>query len=208
MYSLPSEKGGSDLLPYSTPITLTESTTMEAVCVNEDGEYSEIVSAKFTKRSSRLRITLQSRYSEQYTGGGDDALIDGERGGNDFRADAWQGYEEVDLVAEIDLGALQIVDTVTLSALQDINSWIFFPTRVEFSAADESKKFGAPVVVANDVSEREESAMKKEFRAAFPSTRARYIRVRAHNVGRCPAWHKGAGDKAWLFVDEVSGHVK
>jgi len=22
-------------------------------------------------------------------------------------------------------------------------------------------------------------------------------------VGVCPPWHSGAGDKAWLFVDEI-----
>jgi hypothetical protein len=32
---------------------------------------------------------------------------------------------------------------------------------------------------------------------------ARYVRVRAKNVGVCPAWHPGAGGKAWIFVDEI-----
>ena len=32
---------------------------------------------------------------------------------------------------------------------------------------------------------------------------ARYIKVKATNIGECPEWHKGAGGKAWLFVDEI-----
>jgi len=31
----------------------------------------------------------------------------------------------------------------------------------------------------------------------------RYIRVFADNRGFCPAEHKGAGGKSWIFVDEI-----
>ena len=27
--------------------------------------------------------------------------------------------------------------------------------------------------------------------------------MKAQNVKVCPKWHKGAGGKAWLFVDEI-----
>jgi len=33
--------------------------------------------------------------------------------------------------------------------------------------------------------------------------KARYIKIKAANIGKCPDWHKGAGGKAWLFVDEA-----
>jgi hypothetical protein len=32
---------------------------------------------------------------------------------------------------------------------------------------------------------------------------ARFVRIKARNVGICPDWHPGAGGKAWLFVDEI-----
>jgi hexosaminidase len=42
------------------------------------------------------------------------------------------------------------------------------------------------------------------FRATLPpSTQARFMRVRAANPGPLPAWHPGAGGKAWVFLDEV-----
>ena len=34
-------------------------------------------------------------------------------------------------------------------------------------------------------------------------TKARYIKVVAKNVGLCPAWHVGANEKAWVFIDEI-----
>jgi hypothetical protein len=32
---------------------------------------------------------------------------------------------------------------------------------------------------------------------------ARYVKIKAKNVGVCPAWHAGNGGKAWIFVDEL-----
>ena len=32
---------------------------------------------------------------------------------------------------------------------------------------------------------------------------ARFVRVRAKNIGVCPAWHPGNGGAAWIFVDEI-----
>jgi len=37
----------------------------------------------------------------------------------------------------------------------------------------------------------------------FTDVEARYVRVRATNVGTCPTWHPGAGGKAWVFADEI-----
>ena len=47
-------------------------------------------------------------------------------------------------------------------------------------------------------------ALLKEFCAELKNQKPRYVRVHAKNVGRCPEWHKGKGEKAWLFVDEIS----
>ncbi len=34
-------------------------------------------------------------------------------------------------------------------------------------------------------------------------TKARFVRVKAANLGKIPAWHPGAGDDAFIFVDEI-----
>ena len=42
-----------------------------------------------------------------------------------------------------------------------------------------------------------------EISQKVPAVNARFIRVFAKNLGVCPAWHAGRGEKAWLFVDEI-----
>jgi hypothetical protein len=48
----------------------------------------------------------------------------------------------------------------------------------------------------------------REFGMPVRDLRARYVKVRATNMGICPAWHKGAGERAWLFVDEIIINLK
>jgi hypothetical protein len=45
--------------------------------------------------------------------------------------------------------------------------------------------------------------MIHDFSASMKTIKARYVRVKAENIGVCPKWHSGAGNKAWLFVDEI-----
>ncbi|MEK7672114.1 MAG: glycoside hydrolase domain-containing protein, partial [Bacteroidota bacterium] len=187
---------------YSSEIIIKRPTTIKAIAVKE-GLTSEIVVAEFVKRQRSGSITLNTRYSLQYTGGGDDALVDGLRGAEDFRLGAWQGYEQNDLDAVVDLGSKKEINEVALGCLQDNNAWIFFPTEIEFSFSADGKSFQKALKIANDVSPMDGTVQVKNFRTHVNGVRAQYVRVRAKNIGVCPAWHKGAGGKAWLFVDEI-----
>lgn len=189
---------------YTSPLVLKKTTVLQAIASAPGMKSSHLNYGEFIKRSTTGAIELMNAYSPQYTGGGDDALIDGVVGTTDFRLGAWQGYEEKDLDAIIDLGGTRRIRTVTLDCLQDNNSWIFFPTSVEVSLSTDGTTFSNPVVIVNDVPAEQTGAMKKEFSAGFAADEARYVRVRGRNIGRCPPWHKGAGGKAWLFADEIT----
>jgi predicted alpha-1,2-mannosidase len=203
-YSIGSRGSESSYSRYSGPLILKDSATVQAYAKREPMTQSRTISATFTKFKSVGTITLHTRYSPQYTAGGDGALLDGRRGTTDFRVGAWQGYEGNDLDAVIDLGSEKRISSVSLGCLQDNNSWIFFPTQVEFSFSDDGSTFRGAVVVKNDVSPRDQTVMTKEFGTSLKGMTARYVDVHAANIGICPEWHKGAGSKAWLFVDEIT----
>jgi predicted alpha-1,2-mannosidase len=189
---------------YATPLVIKENQTVLAYAEHPGLQKSRIVRAVFTKFSPPGSIKLNTRYSPQYTGGGDQALINGKRGSTDFRLGAWQGYEGTDLDAVIDLGSVKSISRVQLGCLQDNNSWIFFPRSIEFAFSSDGSMFDNSTIVTNTVSEKDETIQVKEFQIDPESVKARYVRVRAKNIGVCPEWHKGAGNKAWLFVDEIT----
>jgi hypothetical protein len=191
---------------YEQPIILKGGAVIHSYAEQSGHLRGKTIKAEFVRTSFVGTIRLQTQYSHQYTGGSDQALVDGVRGGPDFRLGAWQGYEGTDAAVVLDLGKIRTIDSVRLGCLQDENSWIFFPEHVEFSFSSDGTAFSRKIVVRNDIPLRAPGALLKEF--AVKGEPARFVKVRAKNIGLCPPWHKGSGGKAWVFVDELIVDVK
>jgi len=188
---------------YTWPLRFTESTTLRAVAMKEGFPRSGVVTADFRKIPGNRRIQLNTRYSGRYSGGGDLALVDGMRGADDFRTGTWQGYQGVDLDAVVDLGRAQPVRRIRIGFLQDQNSWIFLPEMVEFSISNDGRSFTPVARVAPGAPREEEGVRTEDFESGRAAGSARFVRITAKNAGVCPPWHKGAGEKAWIFADEI-----
>ncbi|MFA6469994.1 MAG: GH92 family glycosyl hydrolase [Bacteroidota bacterium] len=186
---------------YRSPIVIDKSTTLRAIAVRNEVS-SAIAEASFTKTKYSGSIKLGTRYSDQYTAGGDEALIDGLIGGEDFRIGHWQGYEGNDLTATVDLEQIKMVERISARFLQDINAWIFFPTQItieiSFDGTVYDKIFSGTIGIPPDYN----GAIIKSIEQRV-NKQIRYVRIHAKNIGVCPPWHKGSGGKAWLFSDEI-----
>ena len=188
---------------FTKPFFIEADTIVKALGIAADGRRSLVATAKYHRIPHDWKITLESRYSSQYTGGGDFALIDGIRGTTNWSGGGWQGYQGKDFVAVLDLGNVQDVSRVGAGFLQDMGSWIWMPARVEFELSIDGRSFSPAIAIANDVSERHEGVVKRDFVKSISPEKARYVRIRAVNFGKIPAWHPGAGGDAWIFVDEI-----
>jgi hypothetical protein len=197
-------------LPGWMPAVFTEESTdgtpghqrVRAFCRDAEGRMGPIVVAHFIKLDSDHTITLHSEYANQYAAGGNMALIDGIRGGRDFRTGEWQGYEGQDVSATVDLGAVERLKRAGVSALQDMKPWIWFPELVEISWSRNGRKWTSQLVV-NPVDRREEGAITREFWTQPVNAKARFVRIKAKNAGPCPDWHPGKGGRTWIFLDEI-----
>ena len=151
-----------------------------------------------------LKIKLYSDYENQFSAGGNDALIDSLFGTEDFRTGTWQGYSNTDLHAVVDLGKDTLISNVKISFLRDQRSWIFFPRDLKiFTSLDgvnykkyKNWTFNPPTNTGE---------IKIETLAFSKSAKARYIKLIAKKYGNLPKWHLGAlyDGKSWLFVDEI-----
>jgi hypothetical protein len=188
---------------YTAPFCVRKSSVLKACATAPGLDKSFIIEATFTKVPSGRKITLFTKYSAQYTAGGDDALIDFIRGGEKFSTGGWQGYEGDDMEAIVDLGSPQPLHDLALGCYQDQGSWIFMPLEVKFSVSNDDKTFTDLTPVKNTVSERSNGPVTMDFTVKPGPKPVRFIKVRAVNRGNCPAWHPGAGKKAWIFVDEI-----
>ncbi|MFC1733652.1 GH92 family glycosyl hydrolase [candidate division KSB1 bacterium] len=188
---------------YKAPIEIDESTILKAFAFSVGFLRSNTIISEFTKIAGGRDIQLISIYSKQYTGGGDHALIDYARGSDNFRLGAWQGYQYDDLEAIIDLGSKQQIHKIAAGFLQDMDSWIWFPSEIEYSISSDNQTFEVLGSFKNTFPLDEDGAHMKEFPILVKNTQARYIKVIARNLKYCPEWHPGAGGKAWIFIDEI-----
>jgi hypothetical protein len=187
---------------YEIPFIIDQTTTIKAVAHKDGMPLSHSIKSEFYKIPIGRSITLYTHYANQYSAGGDLALIDFIRGPLNFRTGAWQGYEGVDLDAVIDLGSIQLISNIEAGFLLDVGAWIFFPEQVDFAVSSDGKNYQQIASVKNDISEKDTQVQIKNFKSDL-SLKARYIRVKAKNRGICPVWHWGAGQKAWIFADEI-----
>ncbi len=188
---------------YTKPIKLNKTTILKAFAFKEGFPKSFIITSKFNKIPEARNIKLKTSYSPQYSAGGDIALIDNIRGNKNFKTETWQGYEGNDLDAIIDLGSIKTLHKISTGFLQDINSWIFMPCSVRYSISNDGINFRNVANIKNSIPENKKGTIIKDFTKKIINTKARYIEVYAKNIGICPEWHKGAGEKAWIFADEI-----
>ncbi len=151
------------------------------------------------------KVGYLNRYSAQYSAGGSYGLVDGAEGSVAFNDGRWQGFQGDDLSVTIDLGEQTLINRLELHFLSDPASWIFLPKHVEIKTSKNGESFDIAARFDNigDLANgSEEGKMISTLKSTLMKS-ARYIKVTADNIGVCPPGHPGAGEKAWLFVDEV-----
>ena len=190
-------------LKYTAPFEINKTTTVKAISVNSDSVSSNVISTEFIKIPKYRKITLMSKYEGQYSAGGKNALVDFIRGGNNFRTGGWQGYHGQDIVAVVDLGTAQNISTLSMGFIQDVHAWIFFPTEVDYLISSDGNNFTDFGKVMNEKSPKDMTITTQEMKVNGHA-HARYVKVIAKSIMKCPEGHEAAGNPAWLFADEIT----
>lgn len=190
-------------IPFKKPFKINKTTNISAYA-ERNGQKSSISTGVFHLKPNRWTVDIKSRYSPQYSAGGDLALIDGIHGEANWRKGDWQGYSGQNFEAVIDMKMPTEVRELNSFYVQDSRAWILMPAKVEYYASNDGKNFVKMATVNNTLDAREETNTVREFKAEILPTTARYIKVIAYNFGKLPAWHQGAGGDAHIFIDEIT----
>jgi predicted alpha-1,2-mannosidase len=202
-YTIDGSEPDAKSAPYTEPFTIAETSFVKAVSINPKGEKSLVVESKLNKMPHDWDVKLFSTYNRQYTGGGAKGLIDGIRGTTNFASGEWQGFQSQDFVAVIDLRRETEIRKLGGGFLQVARSWIWMPTRVEFEVSTDNVNFTKVGDLKTDVSPEDMEHKIRDYKIEIAPVKARYVRVKAYNLGKIPAWHPGAGFDAFIFVDEI-----
>lgn len=187
---------------YDEPLDLRKTTTLRFVAIDED-RTSPVVRARFDAIEHDWRVDVASVPNAQYTAGGPDALIDGRRGPTDWRTGAWQGYQDQDFVATLDLGRPTEVVSAGAGFLQDMRSWIWMPAELIVEVSEDGQTFVEAGRAGHDVADDVEGVVVRDLEVTLDGRPIRALRFHAVNYGTIPDWHPGAGGEAFIFVDEL-----
>ncbi len=196
---------GGEWFTYTEPIFIDKNTTIEARTVLNASNKSASVSTDFVLRNLDLSLNLKTPFVDPYSASGNNALIDGIKGNQEFRTGDWQGFYGKDVIAEISLQQTKKEFTIEVGVLEDIKSWIFYPEYISIEISYDGQKFKPYTKQKlnekqNDYRPGNRKTIELKVKSNEP---IKAFRVTVSNPGNCPDWHLGAGYPSWLFLDEI-----
>jgi hexosaminidase len=154
----------------------------------------------FNKVTSK-KITLTTPPSDKYPGDGAFTLVNAVQNEKGLaRSSEFLGFEGTDCEAVIDLGKTDTIKSVIVHLLNQTASWIWRPQYAEVFSSPDGKNFTS-IKMTDDLipGAVNNATMKIEFNPLS----TKFIKVVIKNWGEIPDGNPGAGNKAWLFVDEI-----
>jgi hexosaminidase len=185
---------------YSSPLHIKSSVTLTAKPFNGNPIVQKL---EFHKATGK-KITLAIQPAEKYDGDGAFTLVNGainDRGLQD--SESFLGFEGTDMEAVIDLGSMQKINELRLYTFNQPGSWIYHPKSVDLLVSNDGTNFNKPWFHVGTVKPIKDRYTLVNFSAMNDKTEARFVKVIAKNYGTIPDGEPGAGNKAWLFVDEI-----
>ncbi len=190
-------------IKYTKPFTAKVPSIIKANTFKEGKEYGSDAELKLSL-SLNKKVTLKEEPDGKYKGNGAQYLTDGISGSTDYTDGKWLGFEGKDMVATIDLGSVQTVKSVTINYLVNTNARIFEPSAIFVYTSDDNiiYHWGNAKVMDSDTWDNEIELNKIEIK--LTSCKTRYINVDVNSPKVCPEGHPGAGQKCWIFIDEIT----
>ena len=190
---------------YESPLTLTRSGEVRAACFTADG--CAIQAERYIlyhKGMGKLKAlnSVPGNYRPEYSGGGDNALLDGLLGSNDYKDGHWQGFYGVDADIELDFKQQEDLHALEIGFLVNAHDWILRPNEVELYVSSNGNDYR--LAATHAIHTQVASSGNFTFRECIPvDLRTRYLRIVVKNPGLIPEGWPGAGYESWIFMDEI-----
>ncbi len=192
---------------YTEPISVNQSAVLKAV-VFDKVKLPSAVSAAYFSKSLPVKSAQYVVVPPQRRGGplNERALIDLLRATAEPFDRNWQVFDRVDLDVVLDLGQVHSLEDITLSCLENNDARVFLPASVEISVSSDNKDYKVVAAQNLGVPEKAQPVSFKNLTFDLKKVQARYIHVKAKNIGTLPAWHRNASQAfagALMYFDEI-----
>lgn len=203
-YTLDGSLPDTTATEYRQPISMDRSAQLQVIAYHPRHGRSPVARRQFTRITHEVSdLQVSPDPNPKYTAQGKLSLLDRQEGSTRHNDGQWLGYEGRNLTALLDLGEPKTLDAIGVGCLQSTQTWIFFPKTISVHVSEDGTHFTEVRRRSLPVPTAHEPARRRTFDVSFPPQTVRYLKVEVENLGKVPAWHDGAGGKAWVFVDEI-----
>jgi hexosaminidase len=195
-FGITTESSDTFIVGAEPPFLITKSADYIVYYSAGNKVYSFSQKISFNKATGK-KITTSIPPSPSYPGnGGAFGLVNGVRA-DKFNSTEWLGWTRpVDIT--IDLGSTDTIQEVILHVWKQEPSWIYLPASFEVTVSDgtNEKKFNSEQPAGGWKDDR-------QVKLQFDPIAARSVKIKVNPILKIPEGRQGAGNAAWLFLDEV-----
>jgi hypothetical protein len=203
-YTLNGKEPTENDLIYKRPVAINKRTIVKVKAMGKDYLASETISAEFIRNGKPLKSVGFTKPGESYANVKADILNDNNGGIPDYRNGEWVGYDRDTVEIDIELKRKEKIGSVLIDLLQDENSWIFLPGKIELYYFDPEKD-GYLLTGAQIFSSDKFSPKRNVLQEIKPGKKiiAGKLKLVLFTLKNIPDWHAGKGKHGWLFIDEI-----
>ena len=184
------------------PLLISESDIYHSLLISRGSlKLLQEISQKFyINKATGKKASLATEASKSYPGNGAFTLVNGVQNEKGFsRSEEFLGFNGKDCEAIIDLGKMDTINKIMVHSLEQQGSWIYLPKSIEVFTSIDGMNFNLQPVF--EVTESKPG--NHIFTISVPAITALFVKVKINNYGQIPNGSPGAGNPAWLFVDEI-----
>jgi hypothetical protein len=204
-YTLDGSDPGKRSFNYKRPVKIDHQVILKAIAYKDEKQLEK--PAEYLVDYHKIlgkNIVYQENYSERYPGNGPYTLVDGLRGSLNYNDGYWQGFHGNNMDVVLNFGEDISFKTISATFLLDQKKWIFIPQSVNYYISADGQNFQKIASITHKIPLNSVSPLTNDFTMKLNKPmKIRFLRIEAINIGQCPDWHPGKGQKAWLFVDEI-----
>lgn len=186
---------------YKEPFAIAQNTTVKAAVFEGKKQMGKVRTVAYLVHKASGKPYTLARIPDKYDGGEQYALTNGVTG--DIKTwGNWVGLVNRDIDPVIDLGKPTSFSRVTTHFVNSKVSWIYPPRGVEIYVSDDGQQFR--LLASKEIpAETMEGITVETVVLDTPGAQGRYLKFVAKTFGVIPENAAGAGNGAWLFIDEV-----
>ncbi len=190
---------------YNTPLKLSENTILKIKAFKPGWIGSDAVQRTFYKSGIQPdTIYLITYPNPKYKNDGAKTLVNFQLGENNTSNGEWLAYRDYDMEFVVGFKQAKPLKSLYLNAFIDIGAYIFPIKSISAEGSNDGKNFEKITDVNFPDGTESDERGASSFNCDFPeSTSFKYYKFTVSNLKKLPSWHRGKGEAAWIFVDEI-----